>query len=112
MPSIMAIVNFRVFFSPNLSSICEMIDIPMGTIMMAVAVFDIHIERNAAEIINPRIMVEGLPPIIPIIRNVILLWSLHFSMAIAIIKPPINKKIVLLIYMGAVLLPFIMPSNG
>jgi hypothetical protein len=46
------------------------------------------------------------------IQSAILLCSIHFFMVRAIMKPPINKKIVLFIYMGAVALPFKIPSKG
>ena len=68
----------------------------MGTIMMAVAVLEIHIERKAAAIMNPRMMRDGPPPIRRITQSAIRLCSRHFSMVTAIMNPPMKRKIVLL----------------
>ena len=74
----------------------EIIARPMGTIITAVAVFEIHMDKKADAVMKPSIIVDGLPPIRRIIQSAILLCNRHFSMAIAIIKPPIKRKIVLL----------------
>ena len=63
-------------------------DIPMGSIITAVAVFDIHMERNAVATIKPKMILETLVPIILIIFNAIRLCKFHFSIAMASIKPP------------------------
>ncbi len=75
--------------------IVAMIAIAIGIIIIAVAVFDIHIERNAVAIINPRIRRLGLVPVILIIFNAILLWSPHLCIDMAMIKPPRKRKITL-----------------
>ena len=68
----------------------------MGTIMMAVAVLEIHMERNAAATMKPRMMRDGPPPIRRMIHSAIRLCSRHFSIVTAIMKPPMKRKIVLL----------------
>ena len=65
---------------------------PTGIIMTAVAVFEIHIERKAVAIIKPRIILDFFVPTILMIFKAILLCSLHFSIAIAKINPPTNRK--------------------
>ena len=72
--------------------------IAIGTIIIAVAEFDIHMERNAVAIMNPRISLEGLVPVIEIIFSAIRLCRFHLCIAIAIIKPPIKRKITLSAY--------------
>jgi hypothetical protein len=68
----------------------------MGTIMMAVAVLEIHIERKAAATMKPRMMREGPPPIRRMIHSAMRLCSDHFSIVRAIMKPPMKRKTVLL----------------
>ncbi len=68
----------------------------MGTIMIAVAVLEIHMERKAAAIMKPRTRRVGPPPIRRMTHNAMRLCSRHFSMVTAIMKPPIKRKIVLL----------------
>jgi len=48
-----------------------MIAIPMGSIMMAVAVLDIHMDRNAAAIMNPSTILAGPPPTTRMIQSAI-----------------------------------------
>ena len=84
----------------------------IGTIIIAVAVFDIHMDKNAAVAMNPITILEGPPPMSRMIRRAIRLCKFHFSIVRAIIKPPKKRKIVLLIYIGAVVLPFKMPKTG
>ena len=90
MASIRAFPKFK--FSSSivfgLSLNCATIAIAIGNIITAVAVFDIHIDINAVAIIKPRIIFTMLVPIRLIIFNAIRLCKFHFSMAIAIIKPP------------------------
>ena len=65
----------------------------MGTIIMAVAVLEIHIERKAVANIKPSKMRAGLVPVIMRIRKAIRLCKFHFCMASATRKPPIKRKI-------------------
>jgi hypothetical protein len=65
----------------------------IGIIIMAVAVFDIHMERKAVENMNPNKILAGLTPVNISILRAILLCRFHFCMARATIKPPINRKI-------------------
>jgi hypothetical protein len=85
---------------------------PMGTIMIAVAVLEIHIERKAAATMNPRMSRRGPPPMRRMMTRAMRRWSPHRSMARAIMKPPMNRKMVLLTYSGAVSRPLRMPSMG
>ena len=57
---------------------------------------EIHIERKAAAIMKPRMMRAGPPPIRRMTQSAIRLCSIHFSMVTAIMKPPMKRKIVLL----------------
>ena len=50
-----------------------MIAIPIGNIITAVAVFEIHIDKNAVAIINPRITFLTSVPIMLTILSAILL---------------------------------------
>src|SRR5690625_473954 len=61
---------------------------------MAVAVFEIHIDRNPVAIMNPRMIRFVFVPIMEIIVKAIRRCKFHFSMSKAIINPPMNKKIV------------------
>ena len=64
--------------------------------MIAVAVFEIHIERNPAATMNPSTIREGPPPIVRMILRAMRLCRFHFSIVRAIMKPPRNRTIVLL----------------
>jgi hypothetical protein len=68
----------------------------MGTIITAVAVFEIHIERKAAAIMNPRMIRAGPPPTAWMMFRAMRRWRFHLSMVSAIMKPPRNSTIVLL----------------
>ena len=70
-----------------------MIAIPIGSIITEVAVFEIHMERNAVAIMNPKMILFTLVPMNWIIFKAILLCKFQRSIAIANIKPPIYKKI-------------------
>lgn len=72
------------------------IDASMGNIISVVAVLEIHIERNAEATIKPNMIRCGLPPIMSIIFNAILLCKFHRCIVSAMRKPPMNRKIVLL----------------
>ena len=54
----------------------------------AAAVFDIHMDKNAVANINPRITFRALTPIKDIILIAIRLCKFHYSIPIAIKKPP------------------------
>ena len=84
------IFSFSIVFGLSLS--CEIIAKPTGKIITAVAVFEIHIERNAVAIIKPNIIFDFFVPTILMMFKAILLCNFHFSMAIAKINPPINKN--------------------
>ena len=68
----------------------------MGGFILAVAVFDNHIERNPVAIINPSTKRCGCPPIIRNIFNAILLCRFHFSTATALMLMPMGMSLVLL----------------
>ena len=61
MPSIRPTVNLCAR-SPKRSSTCSTMARPMGTIITAVAVFEIHMERKAAATMKPSTMRAGPPP--------------------------------------------------
>ena len=64
MPSISPTANLWVPGSPAAmrSSTCNTIATPIGSMVTAVAVFEIHIDRNAAAIMKPSTMRAGPPP--------------------------------------------------
>ncbi len=67
---------------------------PIGIIIIAVAVFEIHIDRNPVATINPRTIRSIFVPIAAMIVIAIRQYKFHFSIARAITNAPINKKIV------------------
>jgi hypothetical protein len=69
------------------------IAIAIGTIIIAVAVLEIHIEINAVAVINPRIRRRGEVPAMRIICRAIRWCRFHRSIERAMIKPPRNRKI-------------------
>jgi hypothetical protein len=75
-------------------------------------VLDIHIESKAPDAINPIIIDVGVPPNIVIILKAILLCKDHSSIAIAIRKPPRNKKIIELMYEDAISSDDKIPVSG
>ncbi len=76
-----------------ISSSSVMIEIRMGIISMVVAVFDIHIDKNAVANINPNKILAGPVPSNNKILRAMRLCKFHFCMANAIRNPPINKNI-------------------
>ena len=58
---------------------------------MDVAVFEIHIDKNAVASINPSITLDLFVPVNLMIVNASLLCKFHFSMASAIINPPTKR---------------------
>jgi hypothetical protein len=84
----------------------------MGNIISAVAVLLTHMLRKADAIMNPIIIDNGLTPTKEIMRKAILLCKLDFCIAMAIMKPPIKRKIIEFAY-GAVATPTgAIPSTG
>ena len=64
----------------------------MGSIIAAVAVLLIHMERNAVASMKPSTKRLGLVPTNAMIRSAMRLWSPHFSMVTARKKPPMKRK--------------------
>ena len=67
--------------------------LPMGTIMLVVAVFDIHMERNMVGSIRPSMSSLGLVPMVMRALSAILWWRLHFSTAMAVIREPQHRQV-------------------
>lgn len=65
---------------------------PMGIIITVVAVLEIHMDKNAVAIINPRMRRFGVSPMTAMITRAILLWRCHRCMAKAMKNPPMNRK--------------------
>jgi hypothetical protein len=84
----------------------------MGTIIMAVAVFDIHIDKKEVASIKPNNIRPGLIPNKIRILRAILRCKFQRSMANAIKKPPINKKMRWLKYMAETVFPSTTPNSG
>ena len=112
MLNIKVIEKFFAASAPNSFSILRTIAKPIGSIIRAVAVFDIHIERNAVAMINPTTIEAGLPPKVLIIFKAILLCKSHSSIANASRNPPKNRKITELIYSPAISSPVKIPNKG
>ena len=83
--------SFAIVF--GLSFNWDTIAIPTGKIMTAVAVLEIHMDKSAVATINPKMICTILVPTILIIVSAILLCRFHFSIAMAKINPPKNRKI-------------------
>src|SRR6056297_2792551 len=71
-----------------------MIASPIGTIIIEVAVLEIHIDKAPVATINPKMIFSVLVPIKEIIHNAIRLCKFQRCIARAMINPPINRKIV------------------
>ena len=67
---------------------------PIGSIIAVVAVFEIKALRKAVANINPPTILEGELPIFVRILNAMRLSKFQRRIAMAIIKPPKNKKII------------------
>ncbi len=89
-----------------------MIASTIGTIIIVVAVLDIHMDRNAVATMNPNRMLRGLMPNQSRIRSAIRLWRFQRCIARATKNPPMNRKIMWLKYTGATTFPFMIPSAG
>ena len=66
----------------------ETTDMPMGSIMMAVAVLLTHMLMKPVAIMNPAICLLGSEPTFARMFRAMRLWRLHFSMARPSRKPP------------------------
>ena len=94
MPSMRATVNVRECLTPAVSSTWSTIASPIGTIITAVAVLAIHMERKAAATMKPRMMREGPPPTAWMMLRAMRLCRFHRCMESAIMKPPRKRTIV------------------
>jgi hypothetical protein len=103
---------FLTFFFPMFFSRLIITESAIGTIIIAVAVFDTHIDKNHVVIMNPKRIFRGLVPnnirVIKAIRR----CKFHFSIARATIKPPIKRKITWLKYSAETSIPLIIPKRG
>lgn len=67
-------------------------EMPIGSIIIAVAVLDIHMDKKPVAIIKPKMTFFSLVPTTLIILKAIRLCNPDRSMAKPTTKPPINKK--------------------
>ena len=72
--------------------IVRMIATAIGIIIMAVAVFEIHIERNAVATMNPSTSRLGLVPVTRMICRAMRRCSPHRCIAMAMMNPPRKRK--------------------
>ena len=68
----------------------------MGTIITAVAVLEIHMERKAAASMKPSTIRAGPPPTAWMMPRAMRRWRFHLSIVRAIMKPPMKRTMVLL----------------
>jgi hypothetical protein len=66
--------------------------IPIGNIIAAVAVFEIHMDTKAVATTKPKRRRLGSPPIARMMVSAILRWRFHSSMAAAMQMPPRKRK--------------------
>ena len=71
-----------------------MIAIAIGTIIMVVAVFDIHMDKNQVATMNPRRIRLGLMPISRMMRRAMRRCRFHFCIASAMMNPPTKRKMI------------------
>ena len=71
-------------------------DTPIGSIITAVAVFETHMETKPVATMKPRTSRDGLVPIMPTIARAMRLWRFQRCIARARMKPPMNRKMMLL----------------
>ena len=69
-----------------------MVGCTMAIIITAVAVLLIHMLNKAVASIKPNIIPRASVPVSLIMFKAMRLCRFHFSMAMAMIKPPINKN--------------------
>lgn len=74
--------------SPVISSSLVTIARALGTIVRAVAVFDIHIDKKAVTIIIPHNNIRGRSPNIKTVLRAIRECKFHLTIAVEKIKPP------------------------
>ena len=71
-------------------------DTPIGIIITAVAVLETHMDRNPVAIMNPATTPPGLVPMALTVTRAIRRCRFHRCMARARMKPPMNRKMMLL----------------
>ena len=69
-------------------------EIPMGSIITAVAVFETHMETNPVAIMKPAIIGPGLLPMMDRVMRAIRRCRFQRCMAKAMRKPPRNRKMI------------------
>ena len=89
-----------------------MIATAIGIIIIAVAVFEIHIERNAVATMNPSTRRLGLVPTRRMICNAIRRCRPHRCIDMAMMNPPRKRKITSLPYDSATFTGERTPSTG
>ena len=67
-------------------------DRPMGSIISVVAVFDTHIDRKPVASISPSTIRRGCTPTRASVASAMRRCRFHFSIAMAIRKPPRNRN--------------------
>lgn len=80
------------FESPVISSSFVMIAIAFGTIVRAVAVLDIHIDKNAVTIMIPQSKRRGFKPKIKTVLSAIRECKFHLTIAVEKMNPPRKTK--------------------
>jgi hypothetical protein len=80
--------------------------------MRAVAELLIQADINAVAARNPPMIWRGLVPMNPIIKRAIRTWTFHFSIAIAMKKPPIKRKTIGLPYSWVTAKVSMVPKSG
>ncbi len=93
-------------------SSCPIIDITIGSIIITVAVLEIHIERKNEDAIKPRRIRAGLTPVKARMLRAMRLCKFHLSIARATRNPPINRKMTSLKYVADTAFPSIIPNSG
>ena len=89
-----------------------MMAMAIGIIIIAVAVFEIHMERNAVATMKPNINIRGLVPMVLMILSAIRSCSPHLCIDMAIMNPPIKRKMILSAYGVAASIGLSTPRMG
>ena len=71
-------------------------EMPMGSIITAVAVLETHMERKPVAIMNPAISADGLEPIMRRVSRATRRCRFQRCIASASMNPPMNRKMMLL----------------
>lgn len=100
------------FGSPVISSNLVTIANAFGTIVNAVAVFEIHMERNAVTMIMPKRSILGFNPKIKTVFRAILECKFHLTIATEKMNPPKNTSDVSENIDDAILDAVETPNNG